>query len=86
MSFALRGQPVPRFDNRHSQVTSTAYCFETLWHHLLGEPLRHYSPLYASLEEYPLVAERVAPEPRIAARARERAGSTPGTGPRTSLQ
>ena len=29
---------------------------ESLWHHLLGEPLREYLPPYAMLEDMPRVA------------------------------
>ena len=40
MHYAQKPQAVARrFDNNRSNVTATAYCLETLWHYMLGEPL-----------------------------------------------
>jgi hypothetical protein len=53
---SLEGRPYRRFKNPRSAVTGPAYCFESLWHYLLGEPLREYVPPWDLLEQYPRVA------------------------------
>ncbi len=57
LDVAITGSDAGRFGNlRGSVVTPTAYCFESIWHHLLGEPLRGYVPPYKTFEEMPRVS------------------------------
>ena len=51
----VSAEPHKRFAGT-SEVTPIAYCFESLWHHLLGEPLTNYSRIYDTLEQHPHVA------------------------------
>lgn len=62
MRHALTGRPRVRWDNPASKVTPVAYCFESLWHYLMGEPLVHYHPLYPFIEDYPRITGRTKVE------------------------
>lgn len=51
-----QGREIPRFGHRGSVANAAGYCFESIWHHILGEPLYGYTPPFRVLDDLPRVA------------------------------
>jgi hypothetical protein len=54
---AVSGEPVARSGRTSASKASKAgYCFEAIWHHVLGEPLKNYRPAFRWTSDLPLAS------------------------------
>ncbi len=55
MALALGGRDIARYGHSRGDVaTAVGYCFESIWHHILGEPLYGFKPAFTYIEQLPL--------------------------------
>ena len=59
MTIILTGREIPRYGRPGSFANAAGYCFESIWHHILGEPLYGYTPPFRLLDDLPLVDRQV---------------------------
>lgn len=56
MKVIMSGKESPRFGHSGSLANEAGYCFESVWHALLGEPLYGFKPSFKYIEDLPLVS------------------------------
>ena len=56
LNASLGGRTIPRHGMANSMSTTASYCFESIWHALMGEPLYNYTPPWAHMERVPRVS------------------------------
>jgi len=77
-AIAVSGRDVKRFGHSGdgSMASAPGYCFESIWHALMGEPLAGYRPAFHALDDLPLASL----EERCAASGSMGSGSIVGSG------
>jgi len=56
MKVAVSGKDISRFGHSGSSANEAGYCFESVWHAILGEPLYGFKPSFKYIEDLPRVS------------------------------
>ena len=56
MKIAVTGKEISRFGHSGSSANEAGYCFESVWHAILGEPLYGFKPSFNYIEDLPRVS------------------------------